>query len=130
MRIFGITGIHPTVLYILHPLLKLLERDVQRTTKIQGVKLCHFARHERDVVCRLVKNQQFTVTLVDSAARRILNLIKKSIAVRILLEIIRHDLQVKQTNHVKKEKDDRRHTYHIFPFLQRIILHTIVTYEL
>ena len=70
------------------------------------------------------------ISLLGALAEENVELIQKGIAVRILLVIIRHNLQVEQANHVDKDNDDSRHAYHIFSFLQRTILHSITTYEL
>ena len=66
MGVFGITGVHPAVLDVLHPFVKLLTGNVQGTAKVECIQLRHLPRHKRNIIGRLVKHEQLTVTVVDS----------------------------------------------------------------
>jgi len=122
LRIARVAGILAPVLHVGHEPVELFAGDVQRAAEVGRVKVAHFARHEGDVVGRLVEHQQLAVAVVDGAARRILHLVEEGVVVGILLIFVRQQLQVYQANQIDEHNEGSRPSNHELPFFEFIIL--------
>jgi len=117
-----ITGIQTTVLNILQPFVKLFTGNIQCTAEVECIERLNLAGYINHIISRLIKYQQFAVTIINGTARRKLHAIQERIAVGVLFIIIRHDLQIEQPAHINKDYDYCHQSNHIFPFFQNIIL--------
>src|SRR5574344_1120092 len=100
MCIFRITWVLLPITNIKHPFQEKCRCYVQSLTQISCIQLRYFVRNNSYIICWLIKNQQFTVSVVDSSSRWILSLFKKRIAICIFLVIISHYLQNKKSQNI------------------------------
>ena len=91
-KLFGksaVARILATVLDIIHPFDEIHLADTKCIAEFERINMAFCLVHDNhNIIRRLVINHQFAISIVNSATRRIIDFLEKSITIGILLEVI------------------------------------------
>ena len=123
LRKLRVARIFSPVLYVVHALHEILPCYAESVAELRGVEpvLCLF-HHHHYVVGMLVVDEQAPVAVGYYAACRELDLLQKSVTVGILLIVVAHYLERKQTYKIYDDDKHRHSSDNVFPVFKLVVL--------
>ena len=120
----GVTSVLARVFDLRHPGLEIRFADMQTVAESNRIPLfSHVTNDHGYLVYRLVKNQQFAITVVYETAGRVDRLLDQSVTVRLIGSGLINDLQIEQTNYIRQNNHNGYAADHISASIMRVIDH-------
>ena len=107
--------------HVVESLAELLYGDIQRLAEVDSVELYYVARNHHYVVCRLVIYDEFSVTVVNQAARGVNDFVEESVVVGVNFVFVIAELQISESENVNYEDDDNKSADDVFSFFFAIV---------